>query len=123
MLGPPAVPRYVLRRGCCIDSDRIVFHSSMRPAAMKHLLLPGAGFLLPAALPIQAPGQPPPVNQYPNLTEWINKLGSDDPDERRQAVAAIGKIGPAAVPALRKKLSDSRRRSRIGAAEALAELK
>jgi HEAT repeat protein len=78
-----------------------------------------------AGLSGAALGQVPaePVYHGASLSEWIKKLGSEDPDERREAKSAITEIGPRAVPALRKTLAETKGRSQVGAAEALGAFK
>src|SRR5260370_3624917 len=64
-----------------------------------------------------------PAYHGASLGEWIKKLGSEDRDERQEAKSAIAAIGPSAVPALRKTLVETKGRSQVGAAEALAGFK
>jgi len=82
-------------------------------------------FGLLAGLSGEALGQVPaePAYHGASLGEWIKKLGSEDRDERQEAKSAISAIGPRAIPALRKTLAETKGRSQVGAAEALADFK
>ena len=70
----------------------------------------------------QEPGPGKAAGDSERIRELIERLGSTDPGVRRHAAEALGRIGPAAVPALIRALKDRHHLVRSSAAHALGGL-
>ncbi len=73
----------------------------------------------PASTPFQAKE---PIYEGKPLSQWIALVEDEDEHVRDAAVSAIGKIGPAAIPALRELLGDKHQRAWDSAARAMANM-
>jgi RNA polymerase sigma-70 factor (ECF subfamily) len=60
----------------------------------------------PKKEPDRKPPKPEPEFEGRKLSEWVEQLRSTDVVERQGAILALGKLGPAAVPALAEGLKD-----------------